>query len=65
MNMDEFIDLCILCGCDYTNTIQGMGPKTAFNLMKECGSIEKVLEKIEAANATNEDENKKKKYTIP
>jgi len=42
-----------------------MGPKTAFNLMKECGSIEKVLEKIEAANATNEDENKKKKYTIP
>lgn len=65
MNMEEFIDLCILCGCDYTNTIQGMGPKTAFNLMKECGSIEKVLEKIEAANAANEEGGKKKKYHIP
>ena len=65
MNMEEFIDLCILCGCDYTNTIQGMGPKTAYNLMRECGSIEKVLEKIEAANAANEDGNKKKKYNIP
>lgn len=65
MKMEEFIDLCILCGCDYTNTIQGMGPKTAFNLMKECGSIEKVLEKINAMNAVNEDGNKKKKYHIP
>jgi len=42
-----------------------MGPKTAFNLMKECGSIEKVLEKIEAANAANEEGGKKKKYHIP
>ncbi len=20
---EEFVDLCILCGCDYTNTIEG------------------------------------------
>ena len=62
MTLDEFIDLCILCGCDYTNTIIGMGPKTAYNLMKECGSIEKVIEKVQASN---QDENKKKKYVIP
>jgi flap endonuclease-1 len=23
LSMDEFIDLCILCGCDYTGTIKG------------------------------------------
>ena len=23
MTYDEFIDLCILCGCDYTGNIQG------------------------------------------
>lgn len=62
MTHAEFVDLCILCGCDYTNTIQGMGPKTAYNLIKECGTIEKVLEKIKESN---EDENKKKKYNIP
>lgn len=62
MTHEEFVDLCILCGCDYTNTIGGMGPKTAFNLIKECGTIEKVLDKIQAMN---EDDTKKKKYTIP
>jgi len=25
LTADEFIDLCILCGCDYTNTIRGIG----------------------------------------
>ena len=39
-----------------------MGPKTAYNLMKECGSIEKVIEKVKVMN---QDENKKKKYIIP
>jgi flap endonuclease-1 len=44
MNMDEFIDLCIMCGCDYTHSIGGIGPIKAFNLIKEHGNIEKVLE---------------------
>ena len=35
MNQKEFIDLCILCGCDYTHNIGGVGPVKAFNLMKE------------------------------
>jgi len=34
MNYDEFVDLCILCGCDYTPTIDGIGPITAFKLIK-------------------------------
>jgi flap endonuclease-1 len=26
---DQFVDLCILLGCDYCDTIKGIGPKTA------------------------------------
>ena len=43
MNMDEFIDLCIMCGCDYTMTIGGIGPVKAFNLMQENRNIEACL----------------------
>ena len=50
MNMDEFIDLCILCGCDYTHSIGGIGPVRAFTLMKEHGNIEEVLKIINKAN---------------
>ena len=62
MNMDEFIDLCIMCGCDYTHSIGGIGPIKAFNLIKEHGNIEKVLEQI---NIMNEDPSKKQKFIIP
>lgn len=62
MSHKEFVDLCILCGCDYTHSIGGMGPVTAFKLMKECGSIEKVIERVQESN---EDPSKKKKFVIP
>ena len=62
MTQEEFIDLCILCGCDYSHTIGGMGPVTAYKLMKEHGNIEAVLEKVKESN---EDPTKKKKYTVP
>ena len=62
MNQEEFIDLCILCGCDYTHTIGGMGPVTAYKLVKECGDIEKVLNKVAEMNL---DETRKKKYVVP
>jgi len=29
MTYDEFIDLCILCGCDYLETIDGNNYKIA------------------------------------
>jgi flap endonuclease-1 len=44
MSMPEFIDLCILCGCDYTCNIQGVGPVKAFNYIRDTnGTIEAVL----------------------
>lgn len=44
INLDEFIDLCILCGCDYCPTIPKLNYDDAYALIKKYKSIEKVLE---------------------
>ncbi|KAF3794412.1 Flap endonuclease 1 [Nymphaea thermarum] len=46
MTMDQFIDLCILCGCDYCESIRGIGGQTALKLIRQHGSIEAILENI-------------------
>ena len=43
LSEDQFIDMCILCGCDYASKIDGIGPVKAYRLIKEQGCIEKVL----------------------
>src|SRR5205085_1763017 len=35
VTMDQFIDICILCGCDFTDSIKGIGPKKAFQYIKK------------------------------
>jgi len=45
LNMDEFLDMCILFGCDYCPTIKQIGAKTAFELIKKYRTIEKIVEK--------------------
>ena len=42
LTMDEFVDLCILCGCDYCERIEGIGCIKAYQLIKEYKTIEKV-----------------------
>ena len=44
----QFIELCLLLGCDYLEPIKGVGPKTAYKLMQEHGSLDKVLEHLRA-----------------
>ena len=41
---EQFIDLCILCGCDYTSKINGMGPITAYKLILKFSNIENFIE---------------------
>ena len=60
---DQFVDLCILMGCDYCDTIKGMGPKTALKLIREHGTIEKIIEVIKDQVTGTKD--KHKKYEIP
>lgn len=44
LKYDEFVDLCILCGCDYCNTIPKVGPVSSYSAIKKYKSIEKWLE---------------------
>lgn len=59
MTQDQFIDFCILCGCDYTTKIKYIGPIKAYKMMKEEGSIEGVISKIV------NDEKLRKKHICP
>lgn len=43
MDMDRFIDLCILLGCDYCDSIKGIGPTRAVALLRQHGTIEGIL----------------------
>jgi len=54
LSYDQFVDLCILLGCDYCDSIRGIGPTRALALIKQHGSIEKVLADLD-----------KEKYKVP
>jgi flap endonuclease-1 len=60
VTMDQFIDICILCGCDYTESIDGIGPIKAHKLIVEHKTIKGVLEYIKEYNLNPK---KNKKYT--
>lgn len=40
---EEFVDLCILLGCDYCDKIGGLGPKRALKLIQKHRTIENVV----------------------
>lgn len=56
----QFIELCILLGCDYLEPIRGVGPKSALKLMKEYGSLGKVVEHLREKMALKAQESEKK-----
>ncbi|KAI4613976.1 Elongation of fatty acids protein 2 [Alternaria novae-zelandiae] len=57
MERKQFIDLCILLGCDYLDPIKGIGPSTALKLIREHTDLEGVVEHIKSQSS--------KKLTIP
>ncbi|XP_043641848.1 flap endonuclease 1 [Drosophila teissieri] len=54
INSREFIDLCILLGCDYCESIKGIGPKRAIELINNYRDIETILDNLDSS-----------KYTVP
>ena len=46
LTKEQFVDFCILCGCDYTGKITGIGPIRAIQLIKQYKNIEKIVELI-------------------
>lgn len=65
LKYEQFVDLCILCGCDYTEKIEGIGPSTAYKLIKEFKNIEGVLAHVEKINSDRLSNNQQCKYTVP
>jgi len=68
INMDQFIDTCILAGCDYCGSIKDIGPMKGYKLIKDNIKIENIpgYDKIIGLDeARNEFTNyKKEKYDI-
>jgi flap endonuclease-1 len=52
----QFIDLCILLGCDYLDPIKGIGPSTAIKLIRDHKNLEGIVEHLKTGQ---------KKLTIP
>lgn len=56
MNMAEFVDLCILCGCDYVDGIHGVGCVKAFTMMKKHRDLAKVVPELRQSKCVVPDE---------
>ncbi|KAJ9525581.1 hypothetical protein QJQ45_003311 [Haematococcus lacustris] len=54
LTADQFIDFCILCGCDYATSIKGIGPVRALQLLQKHGSMDTLLAALDPA-----------KYNVP
>ncbi|PSN35788.1 Flap endonuclease 1 [Blattella germanica] len=54
LSQNEFIDLCILLGCDYCDSIKGIGPKRAIDLIRQHRNLETILKNLD-----------KNKYAVP
>jgi len=54
LNQSEFMDLCILLGCDYCNSIKGVGQVKAMEMIKKYRTIEEVIKHLDPS-----------KYPIP
>jgi len=53
LSYPEFVDLCILCKCDYTSSIRGIGPKSALKGIRQHKNIEAFIKTLSD------------KYTVP
>ncbi|KAI0560688.1 XPG/Rad2 endonuclease [Gracilaria domingensis] len=53
--MSQFIDLCILCGCDYVDGVKGVGVVKALNLIRKHQDLHKIVDALK----------KEKAYTVP
>jgi flap endonuclease-1 len=46
LSYEQFVDFCILCGCDYTCKIPKLGSETAYKLIKIHNNIETIIENV-------------------
>lgn len=58
MPKEQFVDLCLLLGCDYLDPVRGVGPKKALKLIQEFRSLDRVLEHLQQVEAEKEQKKK-------
>lgn len=44
LNHDNFIEFCVLCGCDYCDSVPKIGNITAFKLIQKYKTIENIID---------------------
>lgn len=45
MSHDTFVDLCIMCGCDFNTNIPGIAARKSYTLLNTVGSIDNITNK--------------------
>jgi len=44
LSESSFVDLCIMCGCDYNINIKNIGPDKSYKRLLKCGSIDNITD---------------------
>ena len=52
MTHEQYRQICILSGCDYLDSLPGIGIKTAIKLMKKYSAIEGIFEHLKCTNTS-------------
>jgi len=47
ITQEQFVELCILFGCDYLKRISGLGPKKSYKFIKQGFTIDKIIDSIQ------------------
>lgn len=62
---DQFIDICILLGCDYCPSMKGWGPIEIFKRYKEAGNMTEFIKLVNTYKNENKDSKKAKRVDFP
>ena len=54
--------MCILCGCDYCDTIRGIGQMKAYQFIQKYKTIEKVIENLPEKYQVNTEKRMNRRY---
>lgn len=47
LSYEQFVDMCIMCGCDYNTNMPGIGVKTSYKLIQQHGNIDSLPSKYD------------------
>ncbi|KAK9728065.1 hypothetical protein K7432_001317 [Basidiobolus ranarum] len=53
LSREQFVDLCILCGTDFSGKLKGIGAVKGLALIKKHGSIEEILKHVKNEPTSN------------